>query len=99
MGLGDDLAASLAAVMPILRRVERLVAFDNRLTDVSVFRIVQAVQAMPALTYLGKMCIRAAATASVDKRCSPKVKHVTFTQAAIIPVIGQLAKEILYDQM
>ncbi|CAM9420523.1 unnamed protein product, partial [Sphacelaria rigidula] len=52
MGLGDDLAASLATVMPILRRVERLVAFDNRLTDVSVFRIVQAVQAMPALTYL-----------------------------------------------
>lgn len=53
MGLGDDLAVSLAAVMPILRSVERLVAFDNRMTDCSVFRVVKAVQRMPRLTFLG----------------------------------------------
>lgn len=92
MGLGDDLAASLAAVMPILRRVERLVAFDNRLTDISVFRIVQAVQAMPALTYLGEMCIRAVATTSVDEESSTKVKRDMFTQAATISTRGQLAR-------
>lgn len=56
MGLGDDLAAALATVMPILRGVERLVAFDNRLTDFSLFRIIQAVQGMPSLTYVGEVC-------------------------------------------
>lgn len=54
MGLGDDLVAALATVMPILRGVERLVAFDNRMTDFSVFRVVKAVQGMPSLTYLGE---------------------------------------------
>lgn len=55
MGLGDDLASALAAVMPILRGVERLVAFDNRMTDFSVFRVVRAVQGMARLTHLGEM--------------------------------------------
>lgn len=54
MGLGDDLVAALATVMPILRGLERLVAFDNRMTDFSVFRVVKAVQGMPSLTYLGE---------------------------------------------
>ena len=54
MGLGDDLMAALAMVMPILRSVERLVAFDNRMTDFSLFRVVLAVQGMPSLTHLGK---------------------------------------------
>lgn len=54
MGLGDDLMAALAMVMPILRSVERLVAFDNRMTDFSVFRVILAVQGMPSLTHLGK---------------------------------------------
>lgn len=58
MGLGDELAAALATVMPILRSVERFIAFDNRMTDFSVFRIVKAVQGMPALTYLGEECLR-----------------------------------------
>lgn len=53
MGLGDDLAAALATVMPILRNVERLIAFDNRMTDFSVFRVVKAVQGMPCLTHIG----------------------------------------------
>lgn len=53
MGLGDDLMAALAMVMPILRSVERLVAFDNRMTDFSLFRVVLAVQGMPSLTHLG----------------------------------------------
>ncbi|CAM9229407.1 unnamed protein product [Laminaria digitata] len=52
MGLGDDLMAALAMVMPILRSVERLVAFDNRMTDFSLFRVVLAVQGMPSLTHL-----------------------------------------------
>lgn len=54
MGLGDDLMSALAMVMPILRSVERLVAFDNRMTDFSLFRVVLAVQGMPSLTHLGK---------------------------------------------
>lgn len=60
MGLGDDLAAALATVMPILPGVERLVACDNRLTDFSLFRIIKAVQGMPSLTYLGKVRARLA---------------------------------------
>eukprot|EP00752_Nemacystus_decipiens_P009587 g8565.t2 len=52
MGLGDDIVGSLAAVLPILRNVEHLVAFDNRLTDAGTHDVVRAVQGMPALTYL-----------------------------------------------
>lgn len=58
MGLGDDLVAALATVIPILRKVERLVAFDNRMTDYSVFRVVKAVQGMPCLTHLGETYFR-----------------------------------------
>lgn len=54
MGLGDDLAAALATVMPILRHTERLIAFDNRMSDDSIVRIVKAVKSMPSLTHLGE---------------------------------------------
>lgn len=54
MGLGDGIMTALATVLPILRNVERLVAFDNRTTDPGTHIIVKAVQGMPCLTYLGK---------------------------------------------
>lgn len=54
MGIGDDLAAALATVMPILRHTERLIAFDNRMSDDSIVRIVKAVKSMPSLTHLGE---------------------------------------------
>lgn len=54
MGLGDDIVGSLATVLPILRNVERLVAFDNRMTDAGTHDVVKAVQGMPALTHLGE---------------------------------------------
>lgn len=55
MGLGDDIVSALAAVLPILRNAERLVAFDNRMTDLGTHDVVKAVQGMPALTHLGKL--------------------------------------------
>lgn len=54
MGLGDDIVGSLAAVLPILQNLERLVAFDNRMTDPGTHAVVKAVQGMAALTHLGK---------------------------------------------
>ncbi|CAM9363404.1 unnamed protein product [Pylaiella littoralis] len=52
MGLGDEIMTALATVLPILRNVERFVAFDNRTTDPGTHIIVKAVQGMPYLTYL-----------------------------------------------
>lgn len=54
MGLGDEIMTALATVLPILRNVERLVAFDNRTTDPGTHVVVKAVQGMPYLTHLGK---------------------------------------------
>lgn len=54
MGLGDDLAAALATVMPLLLGVERVETFGNRMTDRSLLLVVKAVQGMSSLTYLGK---------------------------------------------
>lgn len=54
LGLGDDLAIVLATVIPILRGLERLLAYDNRMTDLSLFRIIKALRGMPCLTHLGE---------------------------------------------
>lgn len=68
MGLGDDIVGSLATVLPILRNVERLVAFDNRLTDPGTHDVVKAVQGMPALTHLGKLSFSFALPTSLGQK-------------------------------
>lgn len=74
MGLGDDIMAALATVLPILRNVERVVVFDNRTTDPGTHVIIKAVQGMPYLTYLGKaryMVIHG------DVKSAPSTDHTT----------------------
>ncbi|CAM9323480.1 unnamed protein product [Ectocarpus fasciculatus] len=52
MGLGDEIMTSLATVLPILGNVERLVAFDNRMTDRGTHAVVKAVQSLPLCSHL-----------------------------------------------
>lgn len=79
MGLGDDIMAALATVLPILRNVERVVVFDNRMADPGTHVIIKAVQGMPYLTYLGKTRYKAI---HGDTKSAPSTDDTTWLPVA-----------------